>query len=179
MLYGQTVALRPIVEEDLDVLTRWRNDPENRSLFFSPFFVALGGQKKWLERLLSDSSRLQFMVLDRADCKPVGTIGLQSIDYRNQSAELYPMLVDPDQRGRGLASDACAVLVRYAFRDLNLHRLTFRCYAFNAVPPAIEKLGFRREARFRKAAFTRGEFHDVLLFGLLRADWEAATSDDR
>ena len=35
-----------------------------------------------------------------------------------------------------------------------------------------EKLGFREEARFRKARIVENEYHDSIGMGILREEWE-------
>jgi RimJ/RimL family protein N-acetyltransferase len=172
MIQGKRVVLRPVEERDLALLARWRNAPENRRFFFSPFPINPGGQKKWYEGLLADRSRVMFMV-DSRDGETVGVIGLDKIDWRNQEAEYGQILLDPAHRDLGYAEEAASLMVQYAFDELNLHRLYSIIYAFNqGVIRWSHVAGFKTEGVLRQAAFTGGKFHDKVIVALLREEWE-------
>ncbi len=36
----------------------------------------------------------------------------------------------------------------------------------------VERLGFEREGRLREHTFWHGEYHDTLMYGLLREEWD-------
>ncbi len=59
------------------------------------------------------------------------------------------------------------LLVEFAFRDLNLHRVWLRVFRTNA--PALKTYaaaGFAREGVMRDAAFVNGRFVDVVVMGV-------------
>jgi RimJ/RimL family protein N-acetyltransferase len=173
MIKGKQVLLRPVEERDLALLVRWRNNPADRRLFFSPFLISAAGQTKWYAALLVDHSRVLFMI-DTLKGQTVGTIGLDGIDWRNQEAELGQFYIDPEERGRDYPLEATVLIIEYAFEELNLHRLWGAFYCFNGGPMAMaEFFGFRREAVLRQAAFSGGKFHDKVILGLLREEWRA------
>jgi RimJ/RimL family protein N-acetyltransferase len=177
MIQGERVELRPVEERDLALLARWRNAPENRHFFFSPFPANPGGQKKWYEVLLADRNRIVFMV-DTREGEPVGVIGLDKIDWRNQEAEVSPLIFDLAQRGRGYADEAVMLLIAYAFDELNLHRLYSITYAFNrGIILAAQVAGFKQEGVLRQAAFSQGKFHDTVISALLREEWDRDVLD--
>jgi RimJ/RimL family protein N-acetyltransferase len=160
-----------VEERDLPLLARWRNAPENRRFFFSPFLVSQSGQERWLQGLLADRTRVVLMI-DTIEGETVGMIGLDKIDWRNQSAESGQILLAPGQRGLGYAEEAGALMTKYAFEELNLHRLYAEVYSFNRGVLAWCRLfGFRQEGVLRQAAFTAGKFHDKVIMALLRDEW--------
>jgi RimJ/RimL family protein N-acetyltransferase len=64
------------------------------------------------------------------------------------------------------------VLLRFAFTEVNLRRVTLSVFEYN--PRAIrsyEKAGFRHEGRLRKVLNKEGKRWDILLMGILREDW--------
>lgn len=173
MLKGKYVILRPVEEHDLPLLVCWRNDPESRRFFFSPFLISLGGQKKWYEELQSDRSRILFMI-ETVEGTTVGTIGLEKIDWRNQHAAIGQFLLAAEHRGLGYAEEAGRLLIQYAFQELNLHRLYSEIFAWNR--PVIEWdkfYGFQEEGVLRQAVFSGGMFQDVVILSLLREEWQA------
>jgi len=172
MIKGQKVILRPVEERDLELIVRWRNDPANRRFFFSPFLINPGGQKKWYEDLLADRNRV-VMMIDTLEGKTVGMVALSNIDWRNQECEGGQFIIDPDERLHGYGEDAARAIIKYAFEELNLHRIYAFCYPFNqAVISLIKKLGFKEEGVLRQSVFAGGKFHDKVLLALLREEWQ-------
>jgi RimJ/RimL family protein N-acetyltransferase len=79
---------------------------------------------------------------------------------------------------RGYGYDAGELALAFAFDELNLHRVTATVFSYNERSIAlVEKLGFRREGAFREFLQRDGERHDMLLYGLLRPEWEARRRD--
>ncbi len=176
MLKGKRIIVRPLEEKDLELLAQWRNAEANRPFFFNPWPVYLGGQKAWYTNLVADRNRM-LMMIETLEGRPVGLIGLAGIDWRNQSSELGPGIIDPPERGNGYIEEAIELLVTYSFRELNLHRLYCECYPFNRVVELMKLFGFKQEGVLRQAAFARGKFHDKVILGLLREEWEADCAD--
>jgi len=64
------------------------------------------------------------------------------------------------------------MLLRYAFGELNLYRVTAVVPAYNeGALRLFQKLGFMEEIRRRKALNRDGEIWDLVSFGLLNAEW--------
>ena len=66
------------------------------------------------------------------------------------------------------------VLLRYAFDELNLYRVTLNTFEYN--PRAIrsyEKAGFKVEGRVRKYLNREGRRWDVIFMGILAEEWRA------
>ncbi len=179
MLCGAMVGLRLVEEEDLALLATWRNHPQTRQSFFTPLLISQSGQKGWYEGLLKDPTRLQFMIVRLADNVVVGTIGLDRIDHRNQDAEAARLIIDPAVRGHAYGAWALNLLLDYAFRQLNLHRVYAKIFASNgSIRRALDKTPFKEEGVSRKAVFVNGEFCDVINIAVLREEWEARVPAD-
>ena len=93
---------------------------------------------------------------------------INATDCNPQSGNFeYGVSIFFEHRRKGYALDAVRILLRYFFEERRYHRATARVYSFNA--PSIklqEQLGFQLEGRQREMVFTKGERHDVLLFGI-------------
>lgn len=178
MIVGRRVRLRPVEERDLPLLAQWRNAPENRRFFFTRYLVNPGGQKQWYQALLNDRARVMLMI-ETLDGKVVGVGGLDHIDRRNQEAEAGQFMLDPAERGSGYAEEAAELFIRYAFEELNLNRLYGFIFDFNRVRVLAEFFGFKEEAVLRQAVYSGGRWHDKILVGLLREEWEAEQRGDQ
>lgn len=96
---------------------------------------------------------------------PVGTL---SINLR------------PAHLGQGYGTEAVRLVVDHAFRSVPLHRIGLGVYAYNdRALRCYEAVGFREEGRRREVVFADGAWHDLVVMGLLRSEWEAARSGRR
>ncbi len=68
-------------------------------------------------------------------------------------------------------------MLRYAFDELNLHRLTAMTFEYNtAALNFLQRAGFQIEVRRRQAVNRDGRRWDAIVLGLLRDEW-SVTSD--
>lgn len=110
---------------------------------------------------------------DDAPARPVGHVGLWRIDHVNGTA-WFGIWIAEDHLHEGYGPRAAALVVEYAFRELNL--LKMRAAVFEPNRPSrrmMEKLGFTREGVHRKEMYIDGERYDTYHFGLLREEWDA------
>lgn len=102
-----------------------------------------------------------------------GNINIHGMDQRNGVFETGTRLFRAF-RGRGFALEAKRMVLRYAFHELRFQKYNLRCLETNtAIIRHAQRLGCREEGRIRRAAFTGGRYHDVLLFGLTREEFDA------
>ncbi|MCC6952993.1 MAG: GNAT family N-acetyltransferase [Deltaproteobacteria bacterium] len=169
-LRGETASLRPIESKDLSQLVEWRNQPETWAQFFNTSPLTEDGQAEWFKNLRSDKRR-QLFVVTTPEGKAVGTVGLDTIDQLNQSAEIGNILIgDSSYRGKGLAQAAVSLLVDYCFERLNLRRLYLHVFEENAAARKVyEKCGFTVEGILREAKYADGKFKNVVIMSRLRA----------
>jgi RimJ/RimL family protein N-acetyltransferase len=101
----------------------------------------------------------------------LGSVILHSLDWHNRRGELGYWLVAA-ARGRGLATRALRLALRWMFEDLGLERAEVVTTPDNDASVALaRRLGFTEEAVLRKRDVEHGERIDVVLFGLLREEW--------
>jgi RimJ/RimL family protein N-acetyltransferase len=81
--------------------------------------------------------------------------------------------------GHGYASEAARAIAAFGFERLGLHRVWATCDTENdASARVLEKLGMRREARFREDTRLRGQWRDSYLYAVLEHEWKALGSDE-
>jgi RimJ/RimL family protein N-acetyltransferase len=109
--------------------------------------------------------------VDREDL--IGYCELDSIIWSQQVGWLAIGFGDPAQRGKGYGAEAMRLLLRFGFGELNLRRIQLTVFSYNESALRLyEKLGFYREGTFREFLQRDGQFYDMLLYGLLRREWE-------
>ena len=83
-----------------------------------------------------------------------------------------------DRWGKGIASEAMRLRTRYAFRELNLHKLMTEVFVANAASKrALEKSGYRTVGIRKEHFFTGGTWHDIWLGEVTREEWLKANQD--
>jgi RimJ/RimL family protein N-acetyltransferase len=135
---------------------------------------SLEEMEREFERNAADpaSDIIDFII--QADDRIIGDIDFFRIDERNRCALVGIGIWRAEDRGKGYGYDALVTACRWAFQQLNLHRIELSCDPDNA--PAFhiyEKCGFVLEGRQRKRHFQDGDYHDELIMGLLREDFDA------
>ncbi len=176
MIRGQKTILRAIEREDLPTFVRWFNDPELRQYLTMYMPMSLAEEEKWFERQLEDQDGRIFAI-ETEDGVHIGNCGLHDFDWKNSKAELGIAIGEKEYWSQGYGSDAVRTLVGFAFGEMNLHRVQLEVYDLN--PRALrcyEKCGFQVEGRRREALFRNGSYHDILIMGILREDFEAGRS---
>ena len=164
-------------ETDAEAMAHWSRDSEYaRQLDSDPACPqsvkhAKEDIQKWMENESPDN--FGFMIRTLADGRLIGFIGLDGIHWTHGDTFVGIGIGDAEYRGNGYGTDAMRVILRYAFTELNLHRVSLDVFEYN--PRAIrsyEKAGFVVEGRQRQALNRDGRRWDVIYMGILREDWE-------
>jgi RimJ/RimL family protein N-acetyltransferase len=78
----------------------------------------------------------------------------------------YGLSIDRRHWGKGYAREAIAIVLRYYFRELRYQKATVHIYTFNARSIGLHaKIGFKREGRLRRMAYTNGIYYDDIVMG--------------
>lgn len=132
--------------------------------------------KEWIEEHLSNDQpdNYHFMIRTLEEDRLIGDIGLDGIDWKHGEAFVGISIGERSDWGKGYGSDAMRILLKYAFHELNLHRVSLDVFEYN--PRAIrsyEKVGFVFEGRTRKFLNREGQRWDMIFMGILLSEWEA------
>jgi len=181
ILKGSLVRLSAVDPEELSkAFAVWRRDSEFMRLMDANA-ARLGSQKdsqKSIEKELEEQQLNQhwFTIRSLAEDKLLGDIGLYVVNWPGRDAFVGLGIGERDFWGKGYGTDAMNLILRYAFMEVNLRRVTLTVFEYN--PRAIrsyEKAGFRHEGRLRKLLHRDGKRYDELFMGILRAEWMELT----
>jgi ribosomal-protein-serine acetyltransferase len=96
---------------------------------------------------------------------------LSKIDKNNSSASVGYWLSEKHQ-GKGLMSEALNLVLKLAFKTLNLNRVSANVNEKNDLSKKLlEKHGFKLEGIGRMARCKYGKFCDDHVYGLLRKEY--------
>ena len=164
------IELVPLSELHTDYILRWRSDPAVANWLCSPRPPTRDEHLAWLKTL--GEKRREFIIAVKPENTPVGTIGLSQIDTCHRHAEYGILIGDASFRGRGLAQAASSLILDFAFRTLNLHRVYLRVLAQNESAIRLyERVGFKHEGVMRQHTFMAGKPCDVVMMGILEPEW--------
>lgn len=171
MIKGEKVDLVAVSAKFLADYHRWINDPEVTDLLGKPVFhISMENERKWVETVTSGGDR-PFTILTKRGV-PIGNLGLMKIDFNNRHAVLGIMIGEKDYWNKGYGTDAIKTLLRFAFEEMNLHRVTLYVDELNKRAIACYKgCGFVEEGRQREFRFHNGTRMDQLTMGILRGEW--------
>jgi RimJ/RimL family protein N-acetyltransferase len=180
LLQGERVRLRELRDADLAQLDACWHDPgvlvlNANAVRPQPEGAAVERFRRWSAN--DTGTAVGFVVVDRQDDTLVGHITISGIVPKDRRGELAVMIGPPHQ-SRGYGTDAVRTVVRYGFLELGLNRIELGVYAFNErAVAAYTKAGFVVEGRRRDQVWYGGRFHDDLVMGLLRAEWQDRAGD--
>lgn len=158
--------------------SRWNRDTEYfRLLDMDP--AQLWSSKKFKEWIEKDMEKPQddgffFFIRTLKDDTLIGFIGLFGVAWPHGDAWVGIGIGEREYWGKGYGTDAMRVILRYAFTELNLHRVSLGVFNYNQrAIRSYEKAGFKLEGRERQRLHRDGEYADVLNMGVLRTEWLA------
>ena len=159
--------IRPMEESDLVQVLNWRNDPDIRCFMYSTHEISLEEHAQWYQSV-KQSSKHTVLIYEKNQT-PTGFVSLTRKTC-DEVAHWGFYLAPQAEKGTGYQLGKTALT--YAFNELNLHKVCGEALGFNN--PSIrfhKKLGFKEEGLHKEQHFDGNTYHDVLSFGLLRAQW--------
>ena len=160
-----------------EAFSRWMRDSEYWRLLASdpsrPNSVK--ATKDWLEKeLYKDPPNFYMFTIRRLeDDRLIGEIGLDLPELPHRDTFVGIGLGERDAWGKGYGTDAMRIILRYAFTELNLPRVSLDVFEYN--PRAIAsylKAGFIEEGRLRRFLHRNGRRWDLVFMGILQEEWE-------
>lgn len=169
-----------LVSEDPEVMARafgkWDRDSEYMRLLDTdpPILWSEKKIKQWIEKDMDgdQSSDFFFPIRTLDDDNLIGFVGLSDVNWVHGDAWVGIGLGERDYWGNGYGTDAMRVILRYAFQELNLHRVTLGVFEYNErARRSYEKAGFSIEGRIRGEVLRQGRRWDTFIMGILREEW--------
>jgi RimJ/RimL family protein N-acetyltransferase len=174
LLEGYRLRLRSPQKSDMMVLFGWYNDPETVAPFDRFSIDSYEEFADAVAKAPQDPHSLapRFVVERKDDGKVLGFVGHYQAHPVLEITDVWYVLAEPDERGKGYGKEAVGLLVDYLFHSQSLARVGATCDVEN-IPSArlLERLGFRKEGTLRSALHHHGLWHDVLVFGVTRPEW--------
>ncbi|PKM82240.1 MAG: UDP-4-amino-4,6-dideoxy-N-acetyl-beta-L-altrosamine N-acetyltransferase [Firmicutes bacterium HGW-Firmicutes-14] len=171
-LEGGRIFLKPLDETDGPKIVEWRNKTRVLNNLFSSAPITLDMHMQYFKMIQKKQSCCQFIIINRENNQPIGSVFLKDIDHANEKAELGIFIGEDDALGNGYGAEAVKLMVEYGFYTLNLNRIFLKVFKDNLEAiRSYEKVGFIREGVLRSDIIKDNQEKDVLIMGLIVKDW--------
>jgi RimJ/RimL family protein N-acetyltransferase len=130
-------------------------------------------QYEKLEKQMEErKNQYYFTIRARDDDRLIGKAIVQWIEWANGNGYLRLGIGAAEDRGKGYGTQALRMLLRIAFAELNLFRVSALVPEYNTAAIALlKKFGFVEEVRRRQSVERDAKRWDLLVFGLLQEEW--------
>ena len=101
------------------------------------------------------------------------------INEDDQNAELG-YWIDKNRWGQGFCTEAAAEALRFGFEELSLHKIFAHYMTINpASGRVMDKIGMKQEGVLPGHVRKWGEFYDIVVYGLLKSEYEKMKTSDQ
>lgn len=179
LLRGEKVRLTAVNSTDLTAIARWWHDPEFLRLYNTAPAVPRNEDQLSRRFDLSQTSPDVFLfavrLLDSEEI--IGLLEMDGVDWAHRTTFISIGIGEAQYRGRGFGYEAMHLALKFAFNELNLHRVCLTVFSYNSAAITLyERLGFTREGTYREHLERDGRRYDMYLYGLLRPEWARGNS---
>ena len=173
VLTGSRLKLVPFKEEHIcDAYIGWLNDPDvNR--FMEVRFVRQTHEAvlAYVQSFYGDAEKYMWGVYQKGNMFLNGTATLGYISRNHRRGMLGMMIGDKGCWSKGFGTEVIKLIIDFAFKELNLHKVTAGAIADNLGSiKAFQKAGFEIEGRMKSHDFGDGIFRDSVYLGIVNMD---------
>ena len=181
VLEDEKVLLRPLESRDRDAILALASAPEIAANTFVPHpyppdaadaFIRLG-QEHW-----RDDEGYVFGIIEKSSGRFAGCMGIHPAGEHDRADAGY--WIGLPYWGRGLATAALRLLLRFGFETLKLNRIEAGHFEYNpASGRVMQKAGLRFEGVRRQFVLHREQYKDVRWYAILREDYAAHAAEQK
>ncbi len=168
----RVIKLVPFKRSDFKQLINWINSEEFLIQWSGNAFTYPLNEQQ-LEKYTECANTLAFKIIDEETKAVIGHISLGQIDNINKSARIGKVLVgNTNMRGRSIGKHMMKAVLRIAFDELKLHRVTLGVYDFNkSAISCYEKIGFVKEGLLRESKRVGKTYWNLWKMSMLEYEW--------
>ncbi|MBC3873400.1 GNAT family N-acetyltransferase [Undibacterium flavidum] len=168
--HTQRFLLRQIRQEDRAQVYAALSDPRVIAHYGIAYDSEEGTQEQidWYRQMEQNQTGCWWAICSpQAPTQILGTCGIYEIDTYNSNADIGYWLL-PEHWGLGIMHECLLSVLRFAFDELQLHRLEAEIEPANiASAKLVQKLGFEWEGRRREVARREDAFLDLNYYALI------------
>mgnify|MGYP001625617449 FL=1 len=159
------ISLIPVEIEDIELLNKWKND-ENIYKYLGGGFkpISLSQQRKWIDKLVENTSENQRYIIKVNENVKVGFVGLYNISLVHRTCSLGLYIGEKEYWGQGIAKKAYLALEKYAKQYLNIRKIHLEVVEGNENAVKLyKKLGFKICGSLEQERYIDGKYENLLI----------------
>jgi RimJ/RimL family protein N-acetyltransferase len=163
------------------MLFDWLNDPQRVSPWDHFEAESYRTMEESLHRASEDPASLapRFLVV-RNGGGPLGMVGYFTSYRALDTTDVWYVIMETAERGKGYGREAVRLLVDYLFAHTHVQRVGATSDVSNdASQGLLRSLGFREEGTLVGALFHHAGWHDVVIYGKTRTEWDLENEGNR
>ena len=171
LLVSRNVSLGLILEEDLAILHKWRNDTDFLAFCSNRrFLLSFEEFKAEFQKDFENDRHLQMTIKLKSTGDLIGTVyyyGLKGVD----GFVFITIFLERTYRRKGYGAEAVALFAKHLFSKFNILKIYLDVYEYNLDSLYImQKANFSEEGRFLKQRKFGGQRYDVFRFAIYKED---------
>lgn len=172
---GKFIIIEPISTAHADDLFFVVGGLENASLWtYMPLgpFESKPSFEAHISAITTSKDPVFYTLLDPANQKAIGYLGLMRIDLTNRVVEIGHIVFSPVLQRTIAATEVFYLIAKMVFEDLGFRRYEWKCNNLN-VPSknAASRLGFTFEGIFRQHMIVKGRNRDTAWYSIIDSEW--------
>lgn len=171
-LEGESIFFKALSTNDAQEIHNYASDKDVSKFIGWKLMNTLEETREFVEEMLrreSAGTHLYASVVLKSTLEVIGTVMIFGFDKEANYAEIG-YVFHKDHWGKGYGTEAVSLVSKFAFEELNLHKLNARVVDTNIGSSRIlEKNGFELEGRFKDHYFIEGKYYDGLFLGKLQS----------
>lgn len=176
MINGERVRLRALEPTDAETVWSWYRDHEFSVLDGNTYGTSIETTRAFLDSLKSPSYADASFGIETETGVLIGMVRLKRGVPEDRHAD-FGIAIERAYWNRGYGTDATRTILRFAFEEMNLHRVSLGVLDYNVrAQRCYEKCGFRVEGRLRQSRFRDGRWCDEILMGILQDEFSTLIS---
>ena len=174
MIFGEHVRLRAFNLSDAETVWSWYQDHEFGVLDGNIYGASLETIRMSVQSMGSPSYADVSLGIETEDGALIGLIRLKRGSPEDRHAD-FGIAIERTYWSRGYGTDATRTMLRFAFEEMNLYRVSLTVLDYNErAQRCYEKCGFGVEGRARAARFRDGRWCDEILMGILQSEFDVS-----
>lgn len=170
ILEGKNIYFKALSSEDVQEIHNYASDKEVKRFIGWRLMHSIEETRNHIESMLHRElagTHLYASVALKTTQEVIGTVMLFDFDKEAKHAEIG-YVFHKGHWGKGYGTESVALVTDFAFQTLGLHKLNARVIDANlGSGRVLEKNGYQLEGRLRDESYIEGNYHDLLLYGMI------------
>ena len=176
MFETNQLIIRPYKTSDAEAVQKTISNYQiYRTTYGLPYPCDVKYVKKWIKNVTSSATAnksYEYAIINKATGAYMGNVGLINIDSTSKKCDIS-YFIDPLYCNNGIATEAGAVMIKYAFEQLGMLRVGGMCMEINpASARVMEKLRMTYEGTLRNYFIKENAVINARVYSILLDEYK-------